>query len=147
MLKYACLVVVSIVFLVSCGESASSTTRTDPEPSLPTTAAADPVTAELRGLAFAYWDAFNGYDADLVLSYLEDTYRVAHDESIRTEIGSISAFGIQLGVQEEGPPVVLDDGTAEIFIELREPLGTRRIRMAFAQIDGDWMITFAEESD
>ena len=111
------------------------------------TVAVAPAIAEVRTLALAYWEAFNAYDADLVLSYLEDSYRALRDEAVRTEIRSISAFGIQLRVQEEGPPRLLDDGTAETFIELSEPLGTRRIRMAFAQSDGDWKIIFAEEVD
>ena len=111
------------------------------------TSAVDPTTKELQELTAAYWDAFNAYDADLVLSYLEESYRVTRDAPIRAEINSISAFGIQLRVQDEGPPVVLDDGKAEMFIELREPLGTRRIRIAFEQIAGEWVITFAEEVD
>jgi hypothetical protein len=117
------------------------------DPTTTSTSAVDPTTEQLRGLAFSYWEAFNAYDADLVLSYLEETYRATRDQLIRDEIGSISTFGIKLEVQEESPPVVLGDGTAEMFMELKEPLGTRRIRMAFEQIEGDWLIVFAEEFD
>ena len=95
----------------------------------------------------AYWDAFNAYDADQALSYLEETYRTTREETIRAEINQIRTFGIKLGVQEEGLPVLLGDDTAEMFLEMREPLGVRRIRMAFERIDGDWLITFAEETD
>lgn len=99
----------------------------------------------MRELAFSYWEAFNAYDADLVLSYLEESYRATRHRLIRDEIDTISAFGVQLGVREESPPVVLSDGTAEMFMELKEPLGTRRIRMAFSRIEADWIIVFAEE--
>lgn len=97
-------------------------------------------------MANSYWEAFNAYDADLTLSYLEESYRAARDESVRSEIRSLGAFGVQLGVQELSPPALSDDGTAEMYMELKEPLGTRGIRMAFARIDGQWVITFAEES-
>ena len=29
---------------------------------------------------------------------------------------------------------------------MKEPLGTRRIRMAFRDVAGEWKITFAEEA-
>lgn len=102
---------------------------------------------EVRSLATAYWDAFNTYDADLVLSYLEETYRATREEPIRSEIDQLSTFGVTLGVQEEGPPVMLGDDTAELHLELKNPLGVRRILMAFERIDGEWVITFAEETD
>lgn len=142
--KVVNLIALSMVLLAACGEPAVVTT-TGPGASTISTSSLDPTTERLRGLAFSYWEAFNAYDADLVLSYLEEAYRAARDELIRDEIDTISAFRVRLGIREESPPVVLSDGTAEMFIELKEPLGTRRIRMAFAQIDGDWIIVFAEE--
>ncbi len=142
--KVVSLIALSMVLLAACGEPAVVTT-TGPGTSMTSTSSVDPTTERLRELAFSYWEAFNAYDADLVLSYLEEAYRAARDQLIRDEIDTISAFGVRLGIREESPPVVLSDGTAEMFIELKEPLGTRRIRMAFAQIDGDWIIVFAEE--
>jgi hypothetical protein len=95
----------------------------------------------------AYWEAFNAYDADQVLAYLEESYRAARDEIIRSEIGQIRSFGVKLGVQEQSPPVLLSSDTAEVYLDLKNPLGVRRIRMAFERVDGDWAITFAEETD
>lgn len=112
----------------------------------PATSPVDQTTEELRNLAFAYWDAFNVYDADLALSYLEETYRATRDQPIRAEIDQISTFGIKLGLQEESPPVLLDDDAAEMYLELKDPLGVRRIRMVFERLDGEWEITFAEET-
>ncbi|MDR9450396.1 MAG: hypothetical protein RI637_04170 [Acidimicrobiia bacterium] len=138
------LVALSVVLLAACGEPAAVTT-TGPGASGTSTSSVDPTTERLRELAFSYWEAFNAYDADLVLSYLEESYRATRHRLIRDEIDTISAFGVQLGIREESPPVVLSDGTAEMFMELKEPLGTRRIRMAFSRIEADWIIVFAEE--
>jgi hypothetical protein len=94
----------------------------------------------------AYWDAFNAYEAERVLSYLEETYRTTRQDPIRAEIDQIRSFGIKLRVQEESPPVLLGDDAAEMYMQLKEPLGVRHIRMGFARIEGDWAITFAEET-
>ena len=36
----------------------------------------------LRQLAFAYWEAFNAYDADRALGYLEEDYRQQRDGTV-----------------------------------------------------------------
>jgi hypothetical protein len=139
----------SIILLVACGESAS--VATNPAVALSTSSTTssptDPSIEELRELALAYWEAFNAYDADQVLAYLEENYRATREETIRSEVGQISTFGVKLGVQEQSPPVLLSDDTAEMFLDLKNPLGVRRIRMAFERIDGYWSITFAQETD
>ena len=101
----------------------------------------------LRVLAFAYWDAFNAYQADTVLGFLEESYRAQREEDIRSDIGRLSRFGVTLGISEETPPSSIGADEAEMFITLKEPLGTRRIRMGFIQAEGDWKISFAEEVD
>ena len=101
---------------------------------------------KLRSLAFAYWEAFNGYDADSVLGYLEESYRQQRDETVREEIGRIKLFRVQLGLSEETPPRLLSDHEGEMFLTMKEPLGTRRIHMAFLKVEGEWKVTFAEES-
>ena len=144
------LAAILLVVLVACGDSATETTgvsATEPPTTTTTTASTVPKTVVFRDLAFAYWDAFNAYDADRVLSYLEETYRVAREATIRAEIGQISSFGVKLGVSEESPPVSLGDDQAEMYLELKDPLGTKRIRMAFGRVDGEWVITFAEQTD
>ena len=98
-----------------------------------------------RELAFAYWDAFNSYDADTTLSYLEAGYRAQREEEIRDEIGRLKRFRVKLWVTEEGPPTLTTEDQGEMYLKMKEPLGTRRIRMAFLKVAGDWRITFAEE--
>ena len=34
----------------------------------------------------------------------------------------------------------------EMYLTMKEPLGKRRIRMAFREVKGEWKIIFAEES-
>ncbi|MDP3064410.1 MAG: hypothetical protein Q8O40_14560 [Chloroflexota bacterium] len=99
----------------------------------------------LRKLALAYWEAFNAYDVERVLSYLAATYRAEREGQIRTDIGRIKTFGVKLGVSEVSPPQANGDGQWEMFLNMKEPLGTRRIRMAFRQAEGDWKITYSQE--
>ena len=99
----------------------------------------------LRQLAYAYWDAFNSYDAARTLGYLEDGYRQQRDETVRDEIQLVQTFGVKLEAGEHTPPYVVSENEREMYMNIKEPLGTRRIRMAFRQVDGEWKITHAEE--
>ena len=103
--------------------------------------------AALRSLTEAYWDAFNGYEPDTVLSLLEPGYRAERDETIRSEIGRLSAFGVTLGVSVETPPALIGPDEAETLVSLRTPLGSRQVRMVFTRIEGEWWITFAQTPD
>lgn len=117
-----------------------------PTPTLSPGPVADPDEARLlRELAFGYWEAFNAYDADRVLAYLEDEYRAQREEKLRTEIGRIDLFNVQLGVSEEAPPWVIEGGRREMYLTMKEPLGTRRIRMEFTDVEAEWKITFAQQ--
>ena len=107
----------------------------------------DPQEADaLRKLAFAYWEAFNAYDADRALGYLKEDYRQQQDSAVRDDIGMIKLFSVKLGVSEETPPQVVGNDEWEMYLTMKEPLGTRRIRMAFQKVEGEWKITFAEEA-
>ena len=101
--------------------------------------------AHIRELAFGYWEAFNAYEADRALAYLEDEYRQQREEQVRTEIGRIDLFNVQLGVSEEAPPWTIDGDRREMYLTMKEPLGTRRIRMEFRDVDDEWKITFAQQ--
>ena len=116
----------------------------DPEPTSGPVEEAEEADA-LRQLAFAYWKAFNAYDADTVLGYLEESYRQQREEEVRSEIGRLKLFSVQLGVTEESPPSIVDEDEREMYLTMKEPLGTRRIRMAFREVGGEWKITFSEE--
>ena len=99
----------------------------------------------LRQMAFDYWEAFNAYDADRVLEFLEEGYGQEREEKIRGDIGRLKLFSVQLGVTEESPPSIVDEDEREMYLTMKEPLGTRRIRMAFREVGGEWKITFSEE--
>ena len=98
-----------------------------------------------RRMTFEYWEAFNAYDADRVLEFLEQAYGREREEKIRSDIGRLKLFSVQLGVAEESPPSMVAEDEWEMYLTMKEPLGTRRIRMAFRQVDGEWKITFSEE--
>ena len=99
----------------------------------------------MRQLSFDYWVAFNAYDPDKTLSYLEASYRQRREEEIRDEIGRIKTFNVQLEVSEQIPPQMNGDGTAEMFLMMKEPLGLRRIQMSFLEVNGEWKLTYTEE--
>lgn len=112
-----------------------------------------PVTAQqatwdtLRQLTFAYWDALNSYDTEKTVSYLEENYRQKHRGEVENGINRMKMFGVKLGVSEESPPELKGANEAEMYLALKDPLGTRRILMRFASVEGVWQITFAEEVD
>ena len=125
---------------VACGSSSTATLSPSPvEDSQAQEADA------LRQLAFAYWEAFNAYDADRALGYLEENYRQQRDEEVRGEIELVKLFGVKLGVSEDTPPQIVSQDEREMYLTMKEPLGTRRVRMAFREVAGEWRITFAEE--
>ena len=154
--------ITGLVLLTGCGASATQSETPDPAPAattVPTTTstaatttsspaeALDGSLVELRDLAFAYWDAFNAYETEHVLAYLEADYRLEREGEIQDDIGRLSTFGVKLGISELSPPVMLGTDRAEMYIEMSEPLGSRRIRMGFLLVEGDWVIDFAEESE
>ena len=109
----------------------------------PTVGASD--TNRLRDLAFAYWEAFNAYDPERTLAFLEDSHRATVEDDIRSDVGRIRTSGVKLRVSEEAPPRLVGPGRAQMYLLLREPLGTRRIQMSFVQLGVDWKIVYAEE--
>ena len=133
---------------VACGGSTANTPATEPTVAMEPGPVEDTEEAEaLRQLAYAYWDAFNSYDAVRALGYLEEDYRQQRDEAVREEIAMIQLFGVRLGVTEHTPPHVISDDEREMHMNMKEPLGTRRVRMAFRELDGEWKIIFAEEPE
>ncbi len=124
---------------VACESSPTATPNPGP--------VADPQEADaLRQLAFAYWEAFNAYDADRALGYLEEDYRQQRDEEVRGEIQRIKRFRVKLGLSEETAPWVVSHDEREMYLTMKEPLGKRRIRMTFREVAEEWRIIFAEEA-
>jgi hypothetical protein len=136
-------------FVAAGSATDSATAVTDsatPQASAAGPQVSEPLEAEtLRRLAFAYWDAYNAYDADTVLSYLEPGERSKREATIRSEIGQLKTFGVKLGVTEQSAPVLTGPETAEMLLAMKEPLGSRTIKMVFLLRDGRWLITAADE--
>ncbi len=99
----------------------------------------------VRKVAFGYWAAFNAYDPDKALSYVEAEYRRQCDETVRHHIGLVESFRVKLGLTEEAPPAMTGPDEGEMYLTMKEPLGARRIHMAFRKIGGEWMITLTEQ--
>ena len=112
------------IIAVACGSSPTPTLSPTPTPSPAPTPSPGPVDdAEeadtLRQLAFAYWEAFNAYDADTALGYLEEDYRRQRDEEVRGEIAQISLFRVKLGVSEETPPSITSHDERELYLTMK----------------------------
>lgn len=163
------------VLLAACGSATPSTTPTaapeatttttatsttaTPATSAPTTtsasatstaATAGAISADdaqaVRDVVSGYWDAYNAYDPDKAVSYLDENYRTTKEELVRGEIARIKAFSVTLGVTEKTPPVLIGNDEAEIHLTMKEPIGTREIVMKFAKRDGAWTIIYSEEA-
>ena len=63
-----------------------------------------PEADDLRQFAFAYWEAFNAYDADRVLGYLEEEDREQREEEIRGDIARVKLFNAHHVIQWTGRP-------------------------------------------
>jgi hypothetical protein len=126
--------------------SPTPTPAATPAPSAAAPLESTPADAEaLRKLAFAYWDAYNAYDIDTVLSYLEPGERAKREAGIRDEIGRLKTFGVKLGLSEKSPPVLSAPDRGEMLMTMKEPLGSRTMKMVFLHRDGRWWVTAADE--
>ncbi len=143
--------VAAAALLASCGGTSSSggQATSSAAPSSSASANATPISATdaqaVRDLATAYWAAYNAYDAEKTLSYLDTAYRPSQDKIIRSEIGQLKTFGVKLGVSEKSAPVLTAPGQAEMYLTMKTPTGTRTMLMKFAGSGDAWTITYAEE--
>lgn len=101
--------------------------------------------ATMTQMVEVYWGAFNAYDADLALSMLEENYRADEEELIRRDIGRMKLFRATLEVSEEKPLALNEAGDYEIYLKLATPVDTRRVKMVFRRIEGQWRIVFSDE--
>jgi hypothetical protein len=151
-------VVVSVLlagslWLASCAATDSSSSgqsgagAASPAPSAswtgPPLSAAD--ARAVRGRAFAYWDAYNDYDPETAISYLDEGYRPAQAPVVRDDVGRIKTFGVKLGMTEKTAPVAIGSGQAEMYLSMKTPTGVRTILMRFVKRADVWAITFVEE--
>ena len=150
--KRGCYALVVLAISVGCFSTSIATPTPTPTSSplstdiLPTpTPTPLAVLRELRQLGLDYWEAFNDYDLEQVLAYLEPSYREARKDKIKRDIRRLHQFRVKLGIAVESEPELLEDDSTRMYIKMREPLGTRRILMEFQVVDGAWMITYAQE--
>ena len=99
----------------------------------------------VRDLAFKFWAAYNAYEPDTAVSYLDETYRVTKEAVVRDEISRIKTFGVTLGMSEKTAPALTGPDQAEMYLTMKEPIGTRTMLMKFDKQDGAWIITYSEE--
>jgi hypothetical protein len=135
----------------SCGGTSSSAGQaTSPAaPASTSPASTTPLAAEdaqaVRDLALAYWAAYNAYDPEKAISYLDESYRPAQEKIVRDDIGRIKTFGVKLGVSEKSAPVLIGPDQAEMYLNMKTPTGTRTLWMKFALRGDAWTITYVEE--
>jgi hypothetical protein len=124
----------------------TTTTPEDEETPPPATITEEDVEAA-RQVVFAYWEAFNNYDVEGVLAFLEESYRQEREESITSEIGQMEAFHVKIGVEEEAEPVITPEGMVGIKIKLSVPMGQpdRHITYHLGKINDEWKIYLAVE--
>ena len=111
----------------------------------PNAAASAEDLAVMMRIVRAYWGAFNTYDADVALSMLEENYRADEEDLIRRDIGRMKLFRANLDVSEEKPLALNEEGDYEIYLKLATPVDTRRLKMVFRRIEGQWRIVFSDE--
>ena len=129
----------------SSGEQATSAPTPVSSASVITTPLSAVDAKAVRVLAADYWAAYNAYDPEKVISYLDASVGPAKEKSIRSEIGQIKNFGVQLGVSEKSPPVLTAPGQAEMYLSMKTPTGTRTVLMKAAQRGDHWAVTYMEE--
>ena len=119
----------------------SPTAQPTPTPT-PDTTAED--LATIQQIIEQYWAAFNDYDADHAISMLEENYRAAEEEPIRKDIGRMKLFRVKLGISEETPLTLQENGDYETYLSIKTPIDTRRVQMVFRRIEGEWWIVFSD---
>jgi len=128
----------------SAGQATSPATPASTSPASTTPLGAEDAQA-VRDLALAYWAAYNAYDPEKAISYLDESYRPAQEKIVRDDIGRIKTFGVKLGVSEKSAPVLIGPEQAEMYLNMKTPTGTRTLWMKFARRGDAWTITYVEE--
>lgn len=131
----ASLLIPVLVVFAACAQPVAT-----PPPGAPP-ATITPEDAEgARQVVSAYWEAFNNYDVEGALAYLEESYQQEERESTASEIGQMQSFGVKLGVEEETEPTLNPEGKVEIKIKLTTPVGAKHNTYYLAKINDEWKI-------
>ena len=140
-LTLAYLLIPVLVIFSACTQPAEAPPPTPPPPA---TLPQEDVDAA-RQVVFEYWDAYNNYDAEGVLAFLEESYRQEREEEIRSDIGRMQSFGVTLTVEEEAEPTITPEGEVEIKMKINTPLGTKHVTYHLVKINDEWKICLAVE--
>ncbi len=132
----------------STGTAAADGSGPEPTPATTTTytAISEADVESVRAVVSAFWAAYNAYDPETAVSFLHATYRASKEPIIRSEIRRIKTFGVQLGVTEKSTPILLGPDEAEMYLNLKEPLGTRTILTRLLRHGDTWVIVYSEEA-
>ena len=128
------------------GATEMSTPTTEPAPTTANSPAEDDVAA-IHQIIQGYWEALNDYDVDRAITMLEEGYRAAEEELIRKDIGRMKLFRVKLGITEETPLALNEEGNYETYLSVKTPVDTRMVLMVFRKIDGQWWIVFSDQVD
>jgi hypothetical protein len=137
----ASLLVMALLILPACTQPAEAPPSGTPPPA--TIAPGDAAAA--WQVVSAYWEAFNNYDVEGTLSFLEESYRLEKEASIKSEIGQMQAYGVKLGVEEEAEPTLTAEGKVEIKIKLTTPVGAKHDTFDLTKINNEWKICLIVE--
>ncbi len=138
-------IVLFALVITACSSTSSEPTAVPTQPVVTEASSEATPVNTVRQMAFAYWEAFNSYQLDKVLAFLEEGYKSVRESTIKSDIGRLKMFGVKLGMSEKTPPVSTGTDQYEMSLLMKEPTGTRTIRMAFALVNDEWKVTFAEE--
>lgn len=105
------------------------------------------VLAETRELSIRYWETFNSYDLEGVLSLLEPSYAEARRGELESDISQVERFGVTLHTDVLEEPRWTGEDTAEMAFRMRTPIDVRRVLMRFVRSGENWLITFAEQQE
>lgn len=176
-LTLACLMVLTLIVGAACAQTPEAPPETDLPPAAtqgeeteapvastptptpeateeaetpPPAATAEEDIEAARQAVFAYREAFNNYDVEGALAFLEESHRAeaGREDGIRSDIGQMETYGIKLGVEEEAEPTVTADGKVEIYIKLDVPVfgqQDRHIIYQLMEIEGEWKICSSED--
>lgn len=136
-LIFASLLILALVTFPACAQPAG-----EPSDGTPPASGVSEDEAAAREVVFDYWEAFNNYDVEGVLSYLTESYRAEREEGIAGEIAQMQAAKVTLGVSEEAAPTTTTpEGKVEIKILIDVPiLPDRHVTYQLEKINDDWKI-------
>ena len=101
-----------------------------------------------RQVVFAYWEAYNSYDLEGVLAFLEESWREERADIIAQDMGQMESAGMTMGVEEEAEPEVTAEGTIAIKMFIDIPvifMSDRHYIYYLKNVEGEWKIYLAEE--